>query len=169
VALALCTMDRVGRVPLLLVSSVGCVVGLMLLGGAFIDQHSNPQLAVLGLCCFMACFSVGWGPLTGVLLAEVFPLRIRGTAVGIGWAINRVVSGSVALCFLPLTRALGESGTFFAFAFVGLLSVYFTAMVVPETNNLTLEAITHLFNARATAGATSSPSILQRFTTSRRR
>jgi len=149
-------MDRVGRVPLLLVSSVGCALGLMLLGTAFADTYPNSQLAVLGLCSFMACFSVGWGPLTGVLLAEVFPLRIRGTAVGIGWAINRVVSGSVALCFLPLTRALGESGTFFAFAFVGALSVWFTAVVVPETNGLTLETITHLFHARAHASRTAS-------------
>lgn len=71
--------------------------------------------------------------------------------MGIGWALNRLMSGCVVLGFLPLTRALGDSGTFFVFSAVGLLSLWFAARVVPETNGLSLEAITHLFHTRAAA------------------
>jgi MFS family permease len=70
-------MDRTGRLPLLIISAGGVTLGLGMLAIAFTLDPMVPMLAAGGLCCFMAFFSIGWGPLTGVYLAEVFPLRIR--------------------------------------------------------------------------------------------
>jgi hypothetical protein len=78
VAIALFSMDHVGRLFLLIRSSVGVAVALFLLGIGFSLPDGNSAVAAVGgLCLFMASFSIGWGPLTGVILAEVFPLRIR--------------------------------------------------------------------------------------------
>lgn len=77
VGIALLTMDRIGRLPLLLASSGGVTVSLLMLAVAFSLADKIPALAAVGLCLFMATFSIGWGPLAGVYLAEVFPLRIR--------------------------------------------------------------------------------------------
>eukprot|EP00240_Pyramimonas_obovata_P005113 CAMPEP_0118958496 /NCGR_PEP_ID=MMETSP1169-20130426/62652_1 /TAXON_ID=36882 /ORGANISM="Pyramimonas obovata, Strain CCMP722" /LENGTH=420 /DNA_ID=CAMNT_0006906613 /DNA_START=1356 /DNA_END=2619 /DNA_ORIENTATION=- len=152
VAIALSTMDQVGRVKLLVFSSIGVSIALGLLAYAFTLSEPSVALAVLGLCGFMASFSVGWGPLSGVILAEVFPLRIRGSAVGIGWGINRFVSGTVALAFLPMNSSMGVDGTFFLFFGISLLALLFAYYVVPETKGLSLEAIAHIFEARAMNG-----------------
>lgn len=76
-AVALLTMDRLGRVPLLVTSSLGCVAALVALGSATTLPHTAPWVPVAALCLFMTSMSLGWGPLTGVLLPEVFPLRVR--------------------------------------------------------------------------------------------
>eukprot|EP00873_Tetraselmis_striata_P045420 jgi/Tetstr1/465684/TSEL_010327.t2 len=153
VAVALLSMDRTGRRPLLLVASVGVTIGLGMLAFAFTLEPVVPVLAAGGLCAFMAFFSVGWGPLTGVYLAEVFPLRIRGSAVGIGWALNRLTSGVVALVFDPMTKLIGDGGTFFFFAFIAAVSVVYSWFVVPETKGKTLEEINALFERRAEGGS----------------
>ena len=65
------TPDRTGRRPLYLLSSAGCVVALALLGVAFVLPTPSGVLAFCSLCLFMAVFSLGYGPLTGVMLSEV--------------------------------------------------------------------------------------------------
>jgi MFS family permease len=70
-------MDTLGRVRLLCWSSLGVSASLLVLAASFAFSSISVLFAVLGLCGFMAAFSLGWGPLSGVILAEVFPLRIR--------------------------------------------------------------------------------------------
>jgi len=157
VAAALLSMDRTGRWPLLVASSVGVAAGLLLLACAFVATPPAPAAAAVGLCVFMASFSVGWGPLAGVLLAEVFPLRIRGTAVGIGWSLNRLASGTVALVFVPMEGAIGAGGSFFLFLGVAVAATLFSYFIVPETKGATLEDISRLFEKRAAGGSPRRP------------
>ena len=70
-------VDVVGRRPLLITSAAGVVAGLAFITMAYIVQPPLILLAAAGLSFFMASFSVGYGPLTGVFLGEVFPLGVR--------------------------------------------------------------------------------------------
>jgi len=77
-------------------------------------------LAVAGQCAFVAAFSLGVGPLAHVLSSELYPLRLRGVAVGLATFINRVTSGGIALSFLSLQGALTPAGAFGVFAAVAV-------------------------------------------------
>eukprot|EP00611_Tribonema_gayanum_P017128 TRINITY_DN2967_c0_g2_i2.p2 TRINITY_DN2967_c0_g2~~TRINITY_DN2967_c0_g2_i2.p2 ORF type:complete len:205 (-),score=65.61 TRINITY_DN2967_c0_g2_i2:214-828(-) len=135
-------LDSVGRRPLFLVSSVVSTIGLVLVGLALMFAWpAAPTLAAL--CLFMAAFSVGVGPLTFVVAAEVFPLHVRGQAVSLVVFVNRFLSGAIALSYLSIAAAITPQGSFFLFAGISAISVAFYALCVPETKGKTLEQIAH--------------------------
>ncbi|CAM9152776.1 unnamed protein product, partial [Phaeothamnion confervicola] len=99
---------------------------------------------LLALCLFMFCFSIGMGPLTFVVAAEIFPSHVRGKSVSLVVFINRFLSGIIALSFLSISRALTAGGAFCLFACISFLSVGFYYFCVPETRGKTLEQITDM-------------------------
>ena len=92
-------------------------------------------LAVAGQCAFVAAFSLGVGPLAHVLSSELYPLRLRGVAVGLATFINRVTSGTIALTFLSLQAALTPAGAFGLYATIAVrplhagAACYFVSML----------------------------------------
>ncbi len=98
-------------------------------------------LAVAGQCLFMAAFSIGSGPCSMMVASECFPLQVRGLAMGVATLLNRLISGSIALSFLSLTRALTPTGTFSMFTGIALLACAFIRRRVPETKGRALEEI----------------------------
>ncbi|MEO6874819.1 MAG: sugar porter family MFS transporter, partial [Opitutaceae bacterium] len=119
--LAIFMLDRVGRRPLLLVGVAGQVIGLAILGAAF----EFPQLAsfksyvaIGGLVIYVACFAFGLGPIFWLLIAEIYPLKIRGAAMSAvtvtNWALNLVV----AVTFLTLVAAVGHAVTFWLYGVI---------------------------------------------------
>lgn len=145
-------LDRVGRRPLLLTSALGMSVSLvaLALGFSFIENTSESNegaviLAILAVCSNVAFFSIGLGPVCWVLASEIFPLRLRAQAVGLGVIVNRIVSGIVAMTFLSVSRAITVSGTFSLFAGLSVLCVAFIYNYVPETKGKTLEEIEAFF------------------------
>ncbi|EFJ20158.1 hypothetical protein SELMODRAFT_109547 [Selaginella moellendorffii] len=142
-------LDKVGRRPLLLASSVGMAASLatVALGFVFYDRSSDVALALIitAICVFMASFSVGFGPINMVLNSEVFPLRLRAQAVSLGLLVNRLVSGTIGLTFLSISEALSLAGTFFLFAGIAAASVVFIYFLVPETKGKSLEEIAGMF------------------------
>lgn len=141
-------VDRVGRKPLLYVSTVGmtlCLftlsISLALLG----NGQLGIALAVLCVCGNVAFFSVGMGPICWILTSEIFPLRIRAQASALGAVGNRVCSGFVAMSFLSLSHTITVAGTFFLFSLLSGLSIVFVYKHVPETKGKSLEQIELLF------------------------
>lgn len=133
-------VDSVGRRPLFILSTVAMALslGLLALGTAL----QLGWLAVLGVCAFMASFSSGIGPVTFLLVAEMFPSKIRAKAVSLAICSNRLTSGAVALTFLPLASALGGQAAYFAlFAALTALVALVSYCFVPETKQLTLEQL----------------------------
>jgi MFS family permease len=152
IVIAIVLVDRVGRKPLLYVSTAGMTACLALLAASLSLLKSGALpggvavgLAILTVCGFVAFFSVGMGPINMVLSSEIYPLRLRAQAVAVGFALNRMASGAVAMSFLSICRAVTVAGAFAAFAAVSALSVAFVHLCVPETSGKALEEIESLF------------------------
>ena len=140
IVLAACLVERVGRVKLLLVSTAGIGVAHVLLGLSF-SLGRLIALALFGQCMFMAAFSIGSGPCSMMVASELFPLQIRGLALGVATMLNRTTSGIVALSFLSLSRALTPAGAYYMFAGIACAACLFLLGRVPETKGKSLEEI----------------------------
>uniref|UniRef100_A0A5B7BBM6 Putative polyol transporter 4 isoform X1 n=1 Tax=Davidia involucrata TaxID=16924 RepID=A0A5B7BBM6_DAVIN len=148
ILVAIFLVDRVGRKPLLYVSTIGmttCLFSLGLTLSLLGDDPVGIKLAILSVCGNVAFFSVGIGPVCWVLSSEIFPLRLRAQASALGAVGSRVSSGLIAMSFLSVSRAITVGGTFFVFAAISALSVAFVSKCVPETKGKSLEQIEMLF------------------------
>ncbi|XP_047337208.1 probable polyol transporter 4 [Impatiens glandulifera] len=148
ILVAILLIDKLGRKPLLYISTMGMTVCLFSLGLslAFLKGTSmGVGLIVMIVCTNVAFFSIGIGPVCWVLTSEIFPLRVRAQAAAIGAVGNRVCSGLIAMSFLSLARAISVAGTFFIFSVVSAISVVFVYTCVPETKGKSLEEIELLF------------------------
>lgn len=148
ILVAIFLIDKVGRKPLLYVSTIGMTFCLFSLGLTLSLLENNSvgiRLAILCVCGNVAFFSIGIGPICWVLSSEIFPLRLRAQASGIGAVGSRVSSGLIAMSFLSVSHAITVGGTFFVFAAISALSVGFIYKCVPETKGKSLEQIEMLF------------------------
>ncbi len=140
-------LDKVGRRTLLLVGIFGMLVCQLFLGIAFAPQGKvldiMALLSVMGYVCF---FGIGLGPITWVVLSEIFPLKIRGKAVGMALFANWFANYLIALTFLPLLTKLGMSLTFFMYALITLIACIFVYFCIPETKGKSLEEIELMVN-----------------------
>ncbi|KAL7609944.1 probable polyol transporter 4 isoform X1 [Lactuca sativa] len=148
ILVAIMLIDRIGRKPLLYVSTIGmtvCLCGLAISLSLFKGTTLGVELAILSICGNVAFFSIGIGPVCWVLTSEIFPLRLRAQASALGAVGNRVCSGVVAMSFLSVSRAISMAGTFLIFTILSFLSVGFVYKLVPETKGKSLEQIELLF------------------------
>jgi sugar porter (SP) family MFS transporter len=150
--LALWLLDRVGRRPVLLWGLVGMIISLGVLGLAFLLPQSGGALAwiaVISLMVYVACFAVGLGPVFWLMIAEIYPLKVRGRAMSVAAMANWGSNLLVALTFLTLIEVAGRPQTFWIYAFIGVLGMAFTYWLVPETKGRTLEQIEAYWRSRS--------------------
>ena len=140
IVVAACLVERVGRTTLLLVSTGGIALSQLTLGVSF-SLGRSVWLALVGQNLFMACFSLGAGPCSMMVASELFPLQVRGFALGVATLVNRTTSGLVALSFLSLARALTPAGAYYLYAGLALCAFAFIRAAVPETKGKSLEEI----------------------------
>lgn len=145
-AIALVLVDRVGRRPLLLLGIAGMTISLLILGTGFVFVSSGQATAIgtvtaISLIAYISFFAIGLGPVFWLLISEIFPLQARGTAMSIATVANWAANFLITLLFLGLVDVLGQSGTFWLFAAIGIIAFLFTLRLVPETKGLTLEQI----------------------------
>nr|GEZ11254.1 probable polyol transporter 4 [Tanacetum cinerariifolium]GEZ25283.1 probable polyol transporter 4 [Tanacetum cinerariifolium] len=148
ILVAIVLIDKVGRKPLLYVSTIGmtaCLCCLAISLSLFKGTSLGIALAILAVCGNVSFFSIGIGPVCWVITSEIFPLRLRAQASALGAVGNRVCSGVVAMSFLSVSRAISMAGTFTIFTVFSALSVGFVYKLVPETKGKSLEQIELLF------------------------
>ena len=153
---ALWLLDRAGRRPLLLYGLVGMILSLGVLGFAFLSPDMTPAMAgvsVGSVMVYVACFAIGLGPVFWLMISEIYPLKIRGRAMGVAAVANWGSNLLVALTFLSLLRSIGRPWTFWLYALVGLFAWFFVFRRVPETKGKTLEQIEAGWRARVKTGS----------------
>jgi SP family sugar:H+ symporter-like MFS transporter len=147
---AIALIDRAGRKPLLLAGSAGMAVTLSVMAAVFaaaeIGASGRPVLghaaAVTALAAanlYIVAFAMSWGPVTWVLLGEMFPNQMRGAALALSGATNWVANFTVTATFLPLLNAIGLAGAYRLYALGALVSLPFVWALVRETRGKTLE------------------------------
>lgn len=143
---AIVTVDRFGRKPLLIIGSIGMAFGAFMV--AICDNWGiKGIIPVLSIIVYAAFFMMSWGPICWVLIAEIFPNTIRGQAVAIAvafqWIFNYLVSSTFP--------ALYDFSPMFAYSLYGIVCVIAALFVwrcVPETKGKTLEEMNALWQKK---------------------
>lgn len=143
--IAVLLLDRVGRRPLLLVGTVGQVLGLSALGFFFHQSpafiRANPEMGVASVMFYLAAFEISLGPIFWLMIAEIFPLRVRPKAMAAATMANWTFNFLISYFFLDMTKGIGRDGVFWMYAFFGLGALAFFFFKVPETKERSLEEI----------------------------
>lgn len=135
--IAIMTVDKYGRKPLLMIGSIGMAIGMFAIGGlAFYEVIGISTLVFIII--YTASFMMSWGPICWVLISEIFPNKIRGRAIAIAvaaqWAANYFISSTY-----PAMMELSGGLTYSFYGLMSLLSFFFVWKMVPETKGKTLE------------------------------
>jgi sugar porter (SP) family MFS transporter len=149
---ALRLIDRAGRRPLLMVGVTGMAIALFVLGAAFLGNAGTTvisAIAIISLMAYVAAFAISLGPVFWLMNSEIYPLNVRSKAAGVGTMANWTSNFIISLTFLPLINLLGRTGAFWAYAVVGVLTLWFCWKLVPETKDKELEQIEAIFKERA--------------------
>ena len=148
---AVFTVEKLGRKPLLIWGSLGMAVGAF--GVAFTFGHAGLEIVtMLSIMVYSAAFMFSWGPICWVLIAEIFPNTIRGTAVAIAVAFQWIFNFIVSSTFLPLFNMhltegddFGHWFTYGLYGIICIVAAIFVWKLVPETKGKTLEDMTKLW------------------------
>ena len=141
-------IDRVGRKPMLLFGLVGMVTSLAVLGLssellAKPDSSGDPAAIVTFICLlgFIVSFAATWGPVVWVMLPEVLPLSVRGTAMGVAVCLHWFANFLVSQSFPIMLDSWGAGPVFLGYAGIGVIAFLFVKALVPETKGRSLEEI----------------------------
>lgn len=137
---AIYTVDRLGRRALMLIGAGGLAGIYAILGLCYYMEMSGVLMVALVVLA-IACYAMSLGPVTWVLLSEIFPNRVRAVAVATGTFSLWVASCTLTYTFPFLNAGLGTSGTFWIYACICLAGFLFFLKKLPETKGKSLEEL----------------------------
>ncbi|MFC3117162.1 sugar porter family MFS transporter [Cellvibrio fontiphilus] len=144
-------VDKIGRKPLLWVGSIGMTITLALVAFAFagapVDEagklqlsSTNGLLALIAANVYVVFFNMSWGPVVWIMLGEMFPNQMRGSALAIAglaqWGANFLITWTFPML---LASAIGLAGAYSIYTFFSLFSVFFVMWYIKETKGKELE------------------------------
>ncbi len=151
---AVFTVEKLGRKPLLIYGSIGMAIGAFGVALTF-GNASLSMVTMLSIMVYSASFMFSWGPICWVLIAEIFPNTIRGAAVAIAvafqWVFNFIVSSTFVPMFNMHLTPGDDFGHWFTYGLYGVICVLaavFVMVLVPETKGKTLEDMTKLWGKK---------------------
>ena len=144
---AIFTVEKLGRKPLLITGSLGMAIGAI--GVALADALPGVPgiVGVFSIMIYSASFMFSWGPICWVLISEIFPNTIRGAAVAIAVACQWISNFIVSSTFVPL-YTWSPAFTYGMYALFCIIAAVFVWKLVPETKGKTLEDMTALWRNR---------------------
>lgn len=147
---AIYLVDKVGRKPLLYFGLGGMIVSLFILGLGFHTTQTEliGLIALITLFTYIASFAYSLGPIGWLINSEIYPLHIRGRAMGVATCANWLSNFIITSTFLNLIHLLGKTGTFWLYALIGLIGLVFIWRYVPETKCKSLEEIEEFWTKR---------------------
>lgn len=142
---AITQSDKLGRKGLLILGLTGMILSLLVVGTCFYTGNTNGPLLLIMLLIFIACFALSVGPITWILINEIFPNDVRVKAVSICtfalWSAVWVVGQ-----FFPwLLETVGPAWVFWIFAGFSTINLFFCSKVLLETKGKTLEEIEGIY------------------------
>lgn len=129
----------------------GNIVSLLILAVTYSLADGNTTWALISLgmmAVFIAFQQAAVSPTTWLLISEIVPVQARGLGMGIAGLALWVANWAVAQFFLPLTEVLSGSGTFVAFAMLGVVALGFVRVFIPETMGRSLEEVGEVMEKR---------------------
>ena len=151
--LAIFTVDRYGRKPLMIIGALGMAMSMIALGFTFYQQHIGIA-ALLFMLTYVASFAMSWGPVTWVLLSEIYPNRIRGRAMAVAvaaqWISNYIVSWTFPMMdkSTSLNNVFHHGFSYWIYGVMGLIAAWFVWKYVPETKGKTLEQMEKMWSTK---------------------
>jgi len=140
-------VDRLGRKKLLMIGAAGMCICLALVGLAFFYELHSGFWILAAILAYISFFAISLGPLTFVVVAEIFPNHIRGRAMGVAilflWMAVYLVSQTFPI--LLESPAIGPAKTFWIFGLLSAIAFLFVWRMVPETKGKSLEEIQQLW------------------------
>jgi len=133
-------VDRIGRRTLMLIGCAGIGVSHVLLGGAYAAGMKGLPVLVFTLCS-LGAYALSLAPVTWVLIAEIFPNRVRGAAVSVAVSALWAACFVLTFAFPLLQRTAGIAVTFWIYAAICFAGFFFVRAKVPETKGRSLEEI----------------------------
>jgi len=141
--IAILTVDKWGRKPLLIIGSTGMAFGMFSIAALSFFEIIGISTLVF-IIIYTASFMMSWGPICWVLISEIFPNKIRGKAVAIAvaaqWAANYFISSTY-----PAMMEFSGAATYGFYGLMSILSLIFVWKMVPETKGKTLEEMDDLW------------------------
>lgn len=131
-------LDRVGRRVLLLSGTAGMVVGMLVVALTFAigGDHlhgGGAVVAIVGLLVYTGSFAIGLGPVFWLMISEIYPSKVRASAMSVATIANWLANFVVTISFLTLLSWISNAGTFFLFAGLTVVALLYFAVRVPET------------------------------------
>ncbi|NEN24592.1 sugar porter family MFS transporter [Cryomorpha ignava] len=148
---AIYSVDKWGRKPLLMTGVTGMLLGLLTVGFSLYTGQLG-IVSLVGILVFIASFALSMGPVTWVLLSEIFPNKIRGMAMSIAVAAQWLFNGIVASVFPILVKsnvnetAFNGALPYFIFGFFCVITIVFVYRMIPETKNKSLEELERIWD-----------------------
>lgn len=149
--IAAVVIDKLGRKMLLYASGISMFITLFTLGSYFYVKMSDADVSnfgwipLLSMIIYVIGFSLGFGPIPWLMMGEILPARIRGTAASIATAFNWTCTFVVTKTYEDFKELTGAHGTFWFFGIICALGVIFVYIWVPETRGRSLEEIEKRF------------------------
>ncbi|MBV4365317.1 D-xylose transporter XylE [Erwinia phyllosphaerae] len=144
--IAIMTVDNFGRKPLQIIGALGMAIGMFTLGTAFYGKMSA-VVALGAMLFYVASFAISWGPVCWVLLAEIFPNRIRSKAMSVAvaaqWLANYLVSWTFPMMDKnsTLNAHFNNGFAYWLYGVMAVLAALFMWKFVPETKGKSLEEL----------------------------
>ena len=144
--LAIFTVDKFGRKPLQIIGALGMGIFMFTLGFSFFFGKVG-MVTLIAMLGYVACFAFSWGPITWVLLSEIFPNKIRGRAMAFAvaaqWISNLLISWTFPMLnnSSELTAKFNHGFAYWIYGTMAFLAALFVWKLVPETKKKSLEEI----------------------------
>jgi SP family arabinose:H+ symporter-like MFS transporter len=138
---AMWAIDKIGRKSLMMIGSVGMAVSYLVVGYLMKTGHTTGWMMMVFILLTIALYAISLGPVVWVVIAEIFPNRLRGTGMAVATFFLWVSCYTLTLSFPMIMSAIGGNGAFITYSLICIAGAVITYIFLPETKGKSLENI----------------------------